>query len=104
MINSIFNCDQLDDCTKILTDKQPSLKKQIESSFENPQDLKNKLFFNMFAQVTKETKGKFIITGVKDNKIVVYPELTTLKLIQFVPNFIVTKALNMNTKQTIESD
>jgi hypothetical protein len=100
-INAIFTCDKLTSCEKILTDAAPDLKKQIAASFEDAQDVKNKLFFNLFIQETSKTKGAFLITGIREDKITVYPELTTLKLIKVIPdsiiNRIVKKSIEDNT-------
>jgi hypothetical protein len=91
-LSSVFGCKEMNECTKPLIAAAPSLKKQIASSFEDEQDLKNKLFFNIFTQETKGSKGGFVISGIRSEKIVVYPALTTLKLIKFIPQKTITKA------------
>jgi len=97
MINKIFSCTSKDSCVNTLSEQTPALKKQIAASFDNEQDLKNKLFFNLFTEKTKDSKGKFIITGIKNNNITIYPELTTLKLVKIVPDKIITNMLNKVT-------
>jgi hypothetical protein len=108
LINDIFSCEELKDCTKILSSAAPELKPQIENSFEDALDVKNKLFFNLFVQETKDTKGTFLIKGIKEEQISVYPELTTLKLINVIPeklfNLVLKKSLGNSSELESNSD
>lgn len=93
-IYGVFSCEDLNKCISPLIDVAPSLEKQIAASFDDEQDLKNKLFFSVFSQETKESKGSFIISGIKEDKIIVYPSLTTLKLVKMIPDSLITKAIS----------
>lgn len=89
----VFSCTKLSNCTAVLVNAAPDIKKQIENSFEDEQDVKNKLFFNLFVQETKETKGTFLVTAIKDGTVTVYPEILTLKLIKMLPEKTINKIL-----------
>ncbi|MGV8168846.1 MAG: hypothetical protein ACP5N3_02215 [Candidatus Nanoarchaeia archaeon] len=93
-IDEVFSCEELNDCISALVDAAPALKKQIASSFEDEQELKNKLFFAVFTQETKASKGSFLVSGIKENQIMVYPQLTTIKLLKFVPDKFINNALS----------
>lgn len=100
LISSVFSCKKLSECTAPLISAAPGLKKEISSSFDDEQDVKNKLFFNLFVKEVKDSKGAFIFDGIKDEKMTVYPELTTIKLIKILPD----KLLDRLIKKRIVSD
>ncbi|MFA6072830.1 MAG: hypothetical protein WC758_01850 [Candidatus Woesearchaeota archaeon] len=85
LLDDVFSCTELKDCTRPLKNAAPELKNSLDSSFDDAQDVKNKLFFNIFAQKITESKGIFVINGIKEKKITIYPQLTTLKIINFIP-------------------
>jgi hypothetical protein len=95
-VNSLFSCTQLNSCTNILVgaaarsnsesgSADKSFIKNLDSSFSDDLDVRNKAFYNLFAQETLKTKGVFILTGAREGMVQVYPELISLKLIKFVP-------------------
>lgn len=84
-IDNLLTCNDDDDCIDLMSEKVPSLQKQIEASFEDEQDMKNKIFFNLFVEESKNTKGTFLISGLKEDQIKIYPELSSLKIIKMVP-------------------
>ncbi|MGV8161723.1 MAG: hypothetical protein ACP5N2_00140 [Candidatus Nanoarchaeia archaeon] len=103
-INTLFSCNDVDKCITPLIDAAPSLKRQISSSFEDEQDLKNKLFFSAFNQESKNSKGAFILYAIKNNQMIVYPSLTTLKLVQMIPNSFIGKALAKIPSKNTQED
>jgi hypothetical protein len=100
MLDKIFTCDKLSSCTAVLVAVAPELKKEIAASFENEQDVKNKLFFNLFLQETTATKGTFIVTGVREDQIKIYPELATIKLIKLIPDKIIDSVIKKKFDET----
>ncbi len=101
-VNALFGCSELKSCTDVLVaaagSKDESFAIKLENSFNDDLDVKNKVFYNLFAEETTKTKGTFLLTGVRTNKIQIYPELMTLKIIKFVPSSVLKLMPGLNDK------
>jgi hypothetical protein len=110
IINQTFNdnvlgCAKLDSCIKIFTAAAPGMKNEITASFQDKtvQEIKNGYFFKLFTKELSESKGTFLVNAVKDDAMIIYPELTTIKLIKILPDRLVNKVLNKTIQNDTES-
>jgi hypothetical protein len=98
-VKTIFGCAELAECTDALAEKaDPRIRKTIAASFEDVQDMKNKVFFNLFAEETLDTRGTFIIPAIRHGEAQVYPSLLTLRLLKAIPESIFSRLPGVKEK------
>ncbi|MFP4567358.1 MAG: hypothetical protein ACLFN8_00285 [Candidatus Woesearchaeota archaeon] len=59
-------------------------------------ELKSLVYYNLFKNKLKDTRGKFIIEGVRDKTIDTNPRLISIKLFNFFPQKILTRIVEEN--------
>lgn len=66
-----------------------------QSQFLSVYDLRNKVYFELLKSEMKSSKGKFLVEGLKSKDVVVRPELLSSKLLNFVPDKLLGRFLNV---------
>ena len=59
------------------------------------QDFLNQIYYELFKNKLKNTKGTFIIDGIKDKKIDTRPQLLSIKIINFFPESIMKRLVRV---------
>lgn len=91
-LNQIAKSKTKEDIKNILADiSEEELIKMDDLTID---EIKGTIYFSLFQNKLKDTKGKFIIDGIKEKNINTKPQLISIKLLNFFPEKIMNKLVN----------